>query len=1157
MKIRYLLAVIVLVAFTLPLFGQTAQLTGRVSDPSAAVIPGAQVHISNEATGVSRTVTSDEAGYFTVPLLDPGTYQVIVNVAGFKQSTRRGIVLAVNQSARIDFVLEVGQRTEVVTVTGAAPVVEKETGSLGTVMDRASIASLPLNQRNPYLLVLLVPGVLQKNDATDSGDAAGYSKTSHFMVNGGRVQSNEFLLDGTSNTASWSGPTNSVPALPPVDAVQEFKAETNSYSAEFGRSSGGVISMVMRSGTNKFHGSAHEYLRNSVLDANTFFANKAGRPLGAFKRNMFGGTFGGPILHDKAFFFASYEGLRARTNSNFTATVPTPLERAGDFSATAQTVSGRCTPVVIYDPATTRANPNATGWVRDPFPGNKIPSYRFDKVGVNILGLYPLPNTTGNACSNASNFFVSNVLGQTTDQFDSRFDYVPNEKNRFNGGLNWRRDWTAQPNNYRTLASTTWQPYNDPSEGARLTYTRIQAANFLINARLGVSRALRRIPAKENINLTELGFPQSLQNQMTHPLDIPFVQPSGYGNIGHNCCPFAFLAGTTYSSNLNASWVHGRHTIKFGGDIRFLQSYELTGFFTSGQYAFGRDFTQGPNPLVASAIAGNGAASLLLGTGNGSVPVIPPVLTSSRYYALFFQDNVRVTDKLVVNLGLRYDVATGRSERYNSLSWFDFNTPSPLAQKVPAFSNLRGGLRFVGGDTKRQFDTEKNNFGPRFGLAYTINRKTVLRSGYGILYPPFTGGVSGATAGFAGFQVSTTWVSSLDGITPLNYLANAFPKGLNMPTGSALGLLTSVGEALGSTGRDGVVNRKTTTGYMQQWNLNLQRELPGSITLEAAYVGSKGTKLSYGPLDLNQLAPQYLQLGLALNQLVANPFYGFIPGSGPLTQPKVMQGQLLRPYPQFLNLLALNLDAASSVYHAFQLRAQKQFAQGLTFMLSYSAAKLINDSENMDTGWGPHQTQNTYDRRSDRGLSALDQSQRLVINYVYTLPVGRGKRLGSSWSPWLDRAIGGWQFNGVTVFSKGTPLSITAVNTSGAYNSVERSNVNGNNPKLPGGRTTDARLAKWFDTSVFSQPAPFTFGNGPRTLPNIRVDGRKNFDMSLFKSFAIREQARVEFRAELFNAFNTPRFGSPNLVIGNASFGIVSGQANKPRQAQLALKFMF
>jgi len=1159
MKIRYLLPIIMLVAFTLPLFSQTAQLTGRVTDPSTAVIPGAQVRVTNEATGLSRTVTSDEAGYFTVTLLDPSTYKMTVDAAGFKQSARSGIMLEVGQAARIDFTLEVGRQTEVVTVTGTAPVVEKETASLGAVVERVSVSSLPLNQRNPYLLALLAPGVTPGSsvDSASYREVAFYPAAAAFMVNGGRIQAGEFLLDGTSNTANWSDTNSSVPVMPAADSVQEFKVQTNSYSAEFGRSSGGVINMVMRSGTNQFHGSAHDYLKNSVLDANDFFANRAGRPLGSFKRNVFGGTFGGPVLHDKAFFFVSYEGFRSRTATTFTATVPTVLERTGDFSKTAQSVSGRCTPVTIYDPTTTRANPSGTGWVRDPFPGNKIPSYRFDKVGANILGLYPTPNTAGNSCSNASNFFQALGRAVDTDQFDSRFDYARNERNRFNGGLNWRRHMTAPPNNYGTLANSNWEPYNDPSEGARLNYTRIQAANFLINARLGVARAIRDIPTKKNIDLTNLGFPQSLLNQMVHPLDIPQVQPTGYGNIGMGY-QFSFCTGTTYSFNGNGAWVRGKHTIKFGGDVRFLQSYEFTGFGASGSYTFGRDFTQGPNPLAASAIAGNGAASLLLGSGSGSIQILPPVLTSSQYYALFLQEDVRVTDKLVLNVGLRYDVEPGRTERFNQLSWFDFSAPSPLAQKVAAFPNLRGGFRFVGVDAKRQFDTDMNNLGPRVGLAYTINRKTVLRTGYGIFYPMFSGGAAGAKASNAGFQTASTWLSSLDGVTPLNYLASAFPQGLQMPTGSALGLMTYLGGALGLTGRDGAVDRKTTTGYMQHWNLNLQRALPSSITLELAYAGSKGTKLSYSSIDVNQLPPAALQLGSALNQLVANPFYGFIPGAGPLSQPQVQRGQLLRPYPQFQNVYAMNLDAADSIYHSFQLRAQKQFAQGLTFMVGYTNAKLINDSDAMASGWGQiTQTQNTYDRRSDRALSALDISQRLTINYVYVLPFGRGRHFGSSWSPWLDRAIGGWQFNGVTVFSKGFPLALTAANTSGAYNLEERPNVNGQNPNLPGGRSTTAKLARWFDTSVFSQPAPFTFGNGPRLLPNVRSDGRKNFDMSLFKAFPIREQMRVEFRAELFNAFNTPRFGNPNLVVGNASFGISSSQANSPRVTQMALKFMF
>jgi hypothetical protein len=498
----------------------------------------------------------------------------------------------------------------------------------------------------------------------------------------------------------------------------------------------------------------------------------------------------------------------------------------------------------------------------------------------------------------------------------------------------------------------------------------------------------------------------------------------------------------------------------------------------------------------------------------------------------------------------------GRDERFNQLSWFDFNAKSPLAGSVPGYPNLQGGLRFVGIDADRQFDLDRNNFGPRAGLAYSLNSKTVLRSGYGIFYLPYVGAATGGAAGTNGFLANSRWVSSLDGLTPLNYLSNPFPQGLDLPTGSSQGLLTSVGQDLAGA-RDGAIERGSAVGYAQQWNLNLQRELPGRVSVEMAYAGSKGTFLPDEGWQLNQLTATQLALGPALQQLVPNPFAGTIT-SGPLASPTVSRAQLLRPYPHFLNVKNFKPSSASSTYHGFQLRVQKQFAQGLNLLMSYSSGKVITDSDGTAGQAAALLTahQDSYNRRASRSISAEDVSQRFVLSYVWDLPFGKGKRVGGTWPTWVNHIAGNWQVNGITTFATGTPLEITAPNTSQSFSDVMRPNVTGN-PALDANRSIDEKLAKWFDTSVFTQPAPFTFGNGPRTLPNVRSDGISNFDFSLFKVFPMGEKRFLQLRGEFFNVFNTPEFGLPGRTLAAAGFGTVANQANTPRQAQIGLRLVF
>jgi len=1145
-----------MLACTLVSHGQTptGQMTGAIKDASGAVVPAATVVVANVDTGVQRTTTSNEEGYYTVPLLPPGNYRIMVRKGGFKPVTKSGLTLAVDQVARIDFTVEVGSITDTIDVMATAPVVEQETAAMGTVVDNRKITNLPLNTRDPYRLTFLMAGVVPGGTFSDA-----YNDTADFMVNGGRANLNEIFIDGVSAMITAAGNFGLSPGVPSPDALQEFKVQTNNYSAEYGRSGGGVVNMVMKSGTNGFHGTAYEFLRNSTMDANNFFANRTGARLASFKRNQFGGTLGGPIIRNKAFFFVNYEGLRQRAANNLTATVPTLLERKGDFSKSFQLVGGACVPVQIFSPATTRANPQG-GFIRDQFPNNMIPAQSLDKVGLAMASFYPLPTSAGDPCTGANNFFSAKSDTFTSDQMDAKLDWAQSERNRFVADLSWRGPFTLPANQFGNVAyggggSTPAGAYNNgqyaPTRMLRVDFTRVMTPTLVFDFRFGLVRQeVSRSPYPPDFSMTDLGFSQSLQNQLPQPIAFPGVTVAGYPALGNGGEAILSETANSYSLNGSTTWVKGRHTLKFGTDIRRLMHLENNNF-SLGTYSFNAGFTQGPDPNSPRADRGSSIASVLLGLGTGYTEVRPALVNTNYYFGLYLQDDFKVTSKLTLNLGIRYDLETGRQDRFNQLSWFDFTAPSPLSGQVPGLSNLRGGLRFTA-PGQAAYDTDPNNFGPRVGFAYSVSSKTVLRGGYGIFYLPFVGAANVPST--PGYTSHTDWISSLDGLTPYNYLSNAYPNGLTPASGSSLGLNTFLGTNITA------YDRTSRVGYMQQWNFNVQRQLPSRFVIEAAYVGNKGTKLTDTQWQANQLPTADLALGSSLQRLVANPFYGIIT-SGPLAQPTVAYGQLLRPYPQFLNVTDSSPTAASSSYHALEMRLQREFTRDLSVLVSYTASKLIDDSSGAEShgAYVRPLHEDAYNRRLDRSVSAQDVSQRLVLSYVYGLPLGRNRAFGSSWPGWVEAAFGNWQINGITTFSTGFPLALTASNNSGIFSDVQRPNVNGD-PNLGGGRTTQARLARWFDTSVFTQPPAFTLGNTSRTLPNVRTDGIRNFDFSIFKDFPFRvfgEEQRLQFRGELFNLFNTPQFGVPGTVLGTASFGVVSSQLNIPRQVQLALKLIF
>ena len=1123
----------------------TGGILGTVRDASGSAVPQAAVVVTNTGTNARTEIRSDASGNYIAPLLPPGAYSVEASAPGFKRFHQSGIVVQVQQQARVDILLTLGEVTESVTVTADAAVLETTTSSIGAVVDNRRIVNLPLNTRNVYALVFLTPGV--------SGTVGNNYGDMRYSVNGARARMLDTLIDGVSASHATVTGFSGISVFPSVDAVEEFKVMGANYPAEFGRSLGSVLNVVFKSGTNVLHGSAYEFLRNSRLDSNSFFANRDNRPLGSFKRSQFGATATGPLQTDKTFFMGAYEGLRELRASPNTFTVPTTLQRAGDFS---QTLAANRGLITIYDPFTTGPNPAGSGFIREAFRGNVVPATRFDPVAVNALKYYPLPNVAGNTVTNANNYSNTGSRSINLDQWDARVDRVIGNRQRFFTRFSWREVEDVPPvffPNDITIAEGRIIE-GDRVRGAVADYTNTLSPTTILTTRVGFSRTLY---VYDNQGLgflpSSLGLPREIDQVVDRQM-FPRIGAGGYVSLGGNDHRWNAFMSTTALANL--THIRGSHTLKFGFEGRLLR-VNVREAQSNGTFNFSSAFTQGPNPSQASANAGNSIASLLLGTGSGGsiLQNSKNTATQSFYLAGYLQDDWRVTPKLTLNLGLRYDIDTPRTERFNRTNYFDPLVASPLARQVPEFPNLRGGLVFVGidGRARHQYIWDKNDFAPRAGLAYQLTPKTVLRAGYGHLFGQSHQAAHG-TFGSSGYRVDHPWQTSADTITPLNLLRNPYPQGFRPVPGSSLGLLTELGVNIDA------VLQNTVTPWTMQWNFNVQRELPSQIQLEVAYVGTRGLQLARngeGGLNLNQLPPEYLALGSQLNQQVTNPFFGK-GGGGIFNLQRTSRAQLLRPFPQFDRLTPLFSSGASSSYHSLQITASKRLSRGLMFEGSHTWAKNIDNGTNH---------QNSYDIGASRALADIDLAQRFVMSYIYELPFGRGRRFGAQSSRLLEVILGGWQFNGITTFQTGTPISLGANNTAGLFNPLTRPNNLGRSGKLSG--PVHQRLNGYFNNrpcptpaapnneGVYCQPAAFTFGNLAPTLPDIRNDGIRNFDLSLFKDFKVLERLTAQFRGEFLNAFNTPRFGGPGTGVTGTTFGVISGQANTPRQVQFGLKLLW
>ena len=903
------------------------------------------------------------------------------------------------------------------------------------------------------------------------------------------------------------------------------------------------MNVVYKSGTNDFHGSAYEFLRDSALDSQNYFQKLRGEELGDFSRSQFGGSAGGPIRRGKTFFMVSYEGLREQAFASSTLTVPSALERQGDFS---QTFAANGQVVRIFNPFTTRPNPSGSGFIRDQFADNKIPRAMMDPVALNVLAYYPQPNQPGDPVTGRNNYYKTGTSTLDTNNTDIRVDHNFGSTGR--GFVRY---------SHRYVASAPLQAFPDDlaiAEGRVIEenrthnfvteYNHTFGGSALLTARLGFARTLFVF---DNQGLgfvpSSLGLPTSIDDAVDREM-FPAFGASNYVSLGGN--DHRYNAFMSYPAVVNLTKTTSRHTWKAGVDARMIR-VNVWEARAAGTFNFSAGMTQGPNPNTASTTAGNAIASLLLGTGTQNNALIQNwknVASQNFYFGGYVQDDWRITNRLTLNLGVRYDYETPRTERYDRMNFFDPVVRSPLAASVPQYSDLRGGLVFVGVDgvSRWQFAPDGNNIAPRVGAALEITDKTVLRGGYSHVYGGSYQQANG-TVGPFGFRTENLWVSSLDGITPFRLLRDPYPAGFTDSPGSSEGLLTAVGGAIQAPLREG-----SLTPWNQQWNVTFQRELPWRVAVEAAYVGTAGHELqtnSESGLSINQLDPSYMALGSALNQLVPNPFFGIV-NSGVLVSQQISRAQLLRPYPQFTDIIPLQKTGATSIYHALQLSVNRRMSGGLMIAGSYAWSKAEEEGE-------AHQ--NSYDVAASRSVASYDIPHRLVMSVLYELPFGQGHRFGSNASPLVEAVLGGWQVNGILTIQSGTPLTISASNTAGLFNPVTRANWNGQDPRLEG--DGEDRLQRWFDTSAFSQPAAFTFGNAGATFPLLRTDTVRNLDFSIVKMFGLPGRVNLQARIEIFNALNRVQFGAPNTSVTSSSFGVVTSQANTPRQLQFGLKALW
>jgi hypothetical protein len=1115
----------------LPLLAQqdSGTILGTVRDAQDAVVTSAMVTVTNVDTGVAKSAPVTQAGQYTVPFLTPGVYSVSVEASGFKKTTKTGLRLRVADQLVIDMKLEVGAIAEQVTVEATSPLLESASVTLGQVIETRRIVDLPLNGRDPTSLASLAPGVTPSSAPLTAAQGGNIPS-----INGGNFSTSTVTVDGASDVNPRST-TYLLLYTPNVDAVAEFKVQTNSMSAEYGRTNGGGISIVTKSGTNQIHGSAYWFLRNSAVDANDFFSNRAGLPLGALRRNQAGVTAGGPVAipkvyngRDRTFFFVDYEAFRENVSAGTLLTVPTAAQRVGDFS---QTFNAQGKLVQIFDPQNTIPSATPGGAAqRQPFPGNIIPQNRLDPVGVNMVKFYPLPVNnaiTGNLPLNPS-------IPNRNNTFDIRLDQYAGPHHFFGRGT-YQQPEIGQANYFQNIGNPTNPPLEQRRRQASIQDVYTISPSLIADFHYAVIYMYgHRTAWSDGYDITQLGFPANYRDGQEIRA-IPVTSITGFTGIGNGAQNYS--TQTSHALSGSVTKIFSNHRLKAGVDYQVFYNNQLQNSSAEGTLSLGTGFTQGPDPNQASSAAGNAMATFLLGYAGGTIINQPATAFRSSYEGLYVQDDIAVSRNLTVFAGLRWDIDQPRTERYDRMSVLNLGLPSPIASQVPSL-NLVGQMQFRDGNNRPLTGTQWTNLGPRIGLAYRAPHDMVIRAGYGIFYGLSSADATLTTAFADGFSSTTSIVSSLNDLSAIETLSNPYPNGIHPPlTQGQLSPGLNIGQATNSA-----LLSLSIPSY-QQWNFTLERSLGHSVLLEAAYVGNKGSHVSVANIQLNALTAQQMALGAVTQQLVPNPFYGVITDpTSLLSLPTVARRQLLLPYPQYTSVSSEAPSLGSSIFHSMQARVEKRFSSGFSLLASYTLGKVLTNATGANI-------QDPNNLRAERSLANWDVSQRLVISGLFELPFGHGKSIGSQWNAATDAILGGWQFNAITSFQGGMPLGLT---------STGAARPNRIHPVQQLSGSIASRVNQYFDTSAFAIPAAFTYGNAPATEPDVRGPGIDNTDLSLLKNFrVIKERVRAQLRFEGFNVFNRVQFANPGIQDGTTSFGVITAQQNQPRKLQIALKMIF
>ena len=1161
-KSTVLMLVALAFSSAIPAFGQSFQggLRGTIRDQGGAIIPGVEASLINEATAVSRATITNETGEFVFASVAPGTYKLHIVMPGFKTFDRAGINIGTQQFITLDVSLEVGAPSEEVSVVADAPLIETSTASNASSIPSFLLDSLPNSGRNAYMDALTVPTVISAGDPHFSRqqDQNGASAIS---IGGGPIRGNNYLMDGVP----ISDLRNRTVLFLNIDSIAEVKVQVNTYDAQMGRTGGGVFNTTMKSGANDWHGEGHVQQRPSTLAARDFFASA--RPDSQYW--LYGGSGGGPIRKGKTFFWASTESYRTATPNSLRMTVPTKEMKLGDFSAAG---------INIYDPLSTRPNPNFNSsasesptnlrYLRDQFQNNQIPQNRMDPVGLALMQFYPEPNQPGLV----NNFVKTDTLHDRADQLTGKVDHTFNSRHTINGTYAWNH--TEEPHgiffrgtpgeiadrgNYLSVRTVNVPVIN---------YTWTPDSTSVVDLRYGYS-AFRDdcVPQSAGLDLAKVGFDASYANAL--PIkQVPSFLFDTYRQIGGQNSFLATFHSQTYVADY--SKFVGRHNIRTGGSYRQLGVNFTDNGTATGAFSFDKTFTQ-QSPTLAVTRQGDAIASLLLGYPiSASLTTATPLRYFSRYYAGFVQDDFRATSRFTMNLGLRYEYETDMQEKDNQTTvGFDRTVLNPAAAKIsdPSLRDrIRGGLLYAGinGNKTHQGNPQKLGFQPRFGFAYTVAKDTVIRGGYGIFFSPLQiFGPNTAAYGSLGYAASTTPLASTDGNqTPALRLHNPFPQGVSKPTGNTLGLLQNVGGVVQFVDQD---NKR---GYVQQYSFDIQRELPGAVAFTVGYVGSRLLHMSTGAgnnssVNINQLPPEALALGSALTAAVPNPFFG-ISDFGPLSSsPAIARGQLLRPFPEFQDVLMVRPSIGYGYYNAMTLKAERRIdSSGIGFRVSYTFARALDNyfGDNSFFGQRAGTALDNYSINREYGLSVNDVRHRFILTPMWDLPFGRGKRWANSGI--ADKVFGAWNLTPVITLQGGIPASIWQNNNNaGTLGGIQRPNVVLGVDACSSGNIGD-RLNGWFNDGLGGRPAAFTsapgftLGNLSRTT-NCRLPHQYNLDLALHKAIPLTEKTRIAVRLEAINFTNTPKFTAPESRWGNASFGTVASEASFPRIIQYMLRYEF